>query len=60
MNWLSRNNITLSRKTELRDLVKQNTPSVKTYRFDSMIEEHGHIVLRLPLYHCDMNAIEYV
>ena len=48
MDYLSRNNIPFlyssNKKIELWDLMKQNTPSVKTYRFDSMIEEHGQKV----------------
>ena len=48
------------RKTELLKLVKSNSPAIKTYEFDAMLAEHGLYALRLPPYHCDINAIEYV
>jgi transposase len=28
------------------------------YKVDDLIEEHGHKVVRLPLYHCHFNPIE--
>ena len=61
MDWLARNIsfCSSSKKIELLDIVKQNSPIVKAYKFDSMMEEHGHLVLRLPPYHCDLNMIEY-
>lgn len=39
---------------------EKRCPKVKTYRFDCMLAEHGFTTLRLPPYHCDINAIEYV
>lgn len=63
MDWLASNNIPYSRnmrKVELLDLVKQNRPPTKTYKFDAMVSEHGFTALRLPPYHCDINPIEYV
>ena len=63
MEWLSTNAITHSPdslKVELLELVKYHAPKEKTYPFDTMLAEHGFITLRLPPYHCDINAIEYV
>ncbi|XP_035219486.1 uncharacterized protein LOC118192598 [Stegodyphus dumicola] len=63
MDWLTSNNIVYSpnmRKIELLNIVKEHLPLKKTYKFDVMLEEHGFTALRLPPYHCDINAIEYV
>lgn len=30
------------------------------YKINSIIKEHGYKVLKLPPYHCDLNAIEFV
>ena len=48
------------RKVERLELVKSNSSPVKTYRFDTMLDEHGHYVLKFLPYHSDINAIEYV
>ncbi|KFM62995.1 hypothetical protein X975_11209, partial [Stegodyphus mimosarum] len=48
------------RKIELLNIVKEHLLPKKTYKFDVMLEEHGFTALRLPPYHCDINAIEYV
>jgi transposase len=63
MDWLASNNIPCSsdlRKIELLDLVKRNQPRTKLYKFDTMLQDNGFTALRLPPYHCDINAIEYV
>lgn len=46
-------------KSELRALILQNKPPVK-YLIDEIIESAGHIVLRLPPYHPDLNPIETI
>ncbi|XP_035206916.1 protein FAM243A-like [Stegodyphus dumicola] len=37
-----------------------NRPKKVIYKIDNIIKENGHHVVRLPPYHCDLNAIEYV
>lgn len=32
----------------------------KTYYVDELLKQHGHIVLRLPPYHCELNPIEQI
>ncbi|XP_035223741.1 uncharacterized protein LOC118196400 [Stegodyphus dumicola] len=62
-HWLLNKNVQFSpvlRKVELMELVKQNAPKEKSYKFDSMLEKHDFTALRLPPYHCDINAIEFV
>ena len=44
-------------KPELYGLIKNNK-SEKKYFVDELIQSHGHLVLRLPPYHCDLNPIE--
>ena len=64
--WLSDNGITsdLSMlKVELLNLVNQAKtarPELEKYRIDAIAERHGHNVLRLPPYHCELNPIELV
>lgn len=48
------------RKAELYDIISKNAPKSATYRIDSLLKQEGHEVVRLPPYHCDLNAIEYV
>lgn len=63
LDWLAAKSITHSPdalKVELLELVKLNAPPFKTYKFDELLKGHGFNVLRLPPYHCDFNAIEYV
>ena len=42
--------------------VVQNTSSYKYIKsnFDNIAKRYGHEVLRLPPYHCDLNAIELI
>ena len=47
-------------KAELYDIIKKNKPEKKTYVVDEMLAEYGHLVLRLPPYHCTLNPIELV
>ncbi|XP_054708384.1 uncharacterized protein LOC129218192 [Uloborus diversus] len=63
LDWLAAKSIIHSPdalKVELLELVKLNAPKHKTYKFDKLLQEHGFQVLRLPPYHCEFNAIEYV
>ena len=63
MDWLIEKKISFSpnmRKIELLELVKSNSPPITTYKFNTMLAKHGHYTLRLPPYHCDINAIEYI
>ena len=38
----------------------RNVQQEKRHKVDELIMEHGHIPLRLPLYHPDLNPIELV
>lgn len=63
IKWLDENNVQHNismRKAELFDLISNNMPKTTTYKIDSLIKNEGHDVVRLPPYHCDLNAIEYV
>ncbi len=60
-NWLT-NKINFNinaKKQELLNIVKENTFN-KNYPVDEIIRSFGHIPLRLPPYHCDLNPIELV
>lgn len=60
--WLDDNKIPYSPialKAELLDLSSLNK-SKKKYVIDEMVNEYGHVVLRLPPYHCQFNPIEMV
>ncbi|XP_048488416.1 uncharacterized protein LOC125491173 [Plutella xylostella] len=60
--WLLENNIPFdpaTRKPLLLALVKKHKPT-PIYEIDELLGEHGHIVMRLPPYHCDLNPIELI
>lgn len=60
--WLSQNNIPYDdklRKPQLLMLVKRYKPE-PIYQIDAILGEHGHTVVRLPPYHCDLNPIELI
>lgn len=46
-------------KAELLMQLKKHRPE-KKYLVDELLREHGHEVLRLPPYNCDLNPIEHV
>ena len=46
-------------KVELYQLVKQNKGD-PIYEIDQLLHAHGHTVLRLPPYHCDLSPIELI
>ena len=61
-NWLIEKGIPFSDrllKPEIYSIIKQNKPP-KVYAIDKIIESKGHMVVRLPPYHCDLNPIEMV
>lgn len=64
--WLTDNDIVWDPtflKAELLDLVERarlTMPGLQKYRIDDIAEQHGHTVLRLPPYHCELNPIELV
>ncbi|KAH9639663.1 hypothetical protein HF086_017657 [Spodoptera exigua] len=61
-SWLRKNKIPFQEnmtKPELYHLIVVNKPP-KLYIVDELLREHGHEVLRLPPYHCDLNPIEYI
>lgn len=61
-DWLTLNNIaypTNATKTMMSVSVKRNKPE-PVYEIDTILEEHGHKVQRLPPYHCDLNPIEII
>ena len=47
-------------KPELYQLIKQHKPDHIEYALDKKLEEHGHVVLRLPPYHPELNPIEKI
>ena len=60
--WLTEHNISFSEdmlKPELLELVRRHAPE-KTYFIDELAREHGHEVLRLAPYNCDLNPIEMI
>lgn len=60
--WLTQNNIPYDetmRKPELVMLLKKHKPE-PIYVIDELLGEHGHTVVRLPPYHCDLNPIELI
>ncbi|XP_046684397.1 uncharacterized protein LOC124370150 [Homalodisca vitripennis] len=61
VEWLIKNNIACSttmKKFELYDLIVQHKPPQKIFRVDSLLKAHGHLVIRLPPYMCELNPIE--
>lgn len=60
--WLRENNVPFEenlRKRELYPLIKKAMPP-KKYIVDDLLKRHGHEIVRLPPYHCDLNPIEYI
>lgn len=59
--WLKERGVQFNesmRKSELFELISENAPKSKKYCIDELLKCHGHDVIRLPPYHCDMNPIE--
>ncbi|XP_046970607.1 uncharacterized protein LOC124537763 [Vanessa cardui] len=62
VEWLQARNIELPEhytKPELYLLIKGHKPP-KKYTVDKLITDHGHEIVRLPPYNCDLNPIEYI
>lgn len=60
-SWLERNNVEFRenmRKCELFTLIQLHKSREKTYRIDEILKSHGHDIIRLPPYMCELNAIE--
>jgi transposase len=47
-----------STKVELFQLIKINKPTFQKFSTDSHLARHGHVALRLPPYHPELNPIE--
>lgn len=61
--WLRNKNIDFnpkSLKPELYEIIKRHKNEYIQYSLDSIMESHGHKVLRLPPYHPDFNPIENI
>ncbi|KAJ4426456.1 hypothetical protein ANN_27270 [Periplaneta americana] len=61
ISWLENNNMPFAvemRKTELFMLIEKHKCPEKTFRIDQILKFHGHDVLRLPPYMCDLSPIE--
>jgi hypothetical protein len=61
ISWLEKNNVPFAaemRKTELFQLAERHKRPEKTFRIDQVLKFHGHNVLRLPPYMCDLSPIE--
>ena len=61
LDFMKRNSITVPEPTKpvLLELMKM-TNIQKKFAIDSIAFENGHLVLKLPPYHCCLNAIELV
>ena len=63
IEWLVRHGVEpdpLRIKAELLLEVEKLKPSVQKRVIDTIAEEYGHTILRLPPYHCELNPIELV
>ncbi|XP_054717309.1 uncharacterized protein LOC129226706 [Uloborus diversus] len=61
--WLTSKNIAWNSdmlKAELLNLVQNVRSRYEEYRVDRIAALHGHTVLRLPPYHCELNPIENI
>lgn len=61
-NWLSENSVQFDdkmKKRELLNIVKM-CGIKSSYAVDNIIKNSGHIPLRLPPYHCQLNPIELI
>ncbi|XP_075974910.1 uncharacterized protein LOC142975748 [Anticarsia gemmatalis] len=61
--WLSEKNIPYKKdmlKPQLYNLIKLHKEKDKIFYIDKLFSDQGHLVLRLPLYHPDLNPIDMV
>ena len=59
INWLNQNKIsypTNGLKPEIYNIIKLNKPK-PIYKTDVLAEAQGHVVLRLPVRHCELSPI---
>lgn len=60
--WIKSNNLcyldTMT-KPELYEIIKMNKKA-DVFEADDILKQHGHQVVRLPPYHCDLNPIELI
>jgi hypothetical protein len=47
-----------STKVELFQLIKQTKPTFQKFSTDSLLARYGHVALRLPPYHPELNPLE--
>lgn len=63
IQWLTDKNINFRPdmlKPELYAIIKRNKQHHIKYKFDLLLQQHGHTALRLPPYHPDLNPIELI
>jgi transposase len=48
------------KEIEFYELIRSNKPKYKMFDDDRILAEHGHVTLRLPPYHPELNAIEKI
>ena len=61
--WFDKHGIRYSSimtKAELYDLIKMHKPQYETFAIDCLLAELGDTVIRLPLYHPDLDPIEKI
>ena len=61
LDWLNKKNISVPPKAlraELRVLMKQETEKFPSKIIEAIAEQAGHVVLRLPPCHCELNPTE--
>ena len=62
IKWMNERKIAFepeSTKPEILQIAKQHTPP-KKYVSDEIAAKYGHVVLRLPVKHCELNPIEII
>lgn len=61
--WLNSHNIAYDSsmiRPQLYELIKLHKPNHPSYAIDTLAAQHGHDVVRLPPYHCELNPIELI
>ena len=61
--WLEAKGVEFPEKAlrpALWKLAQETEKKDPRYKVDDLIRDHGHEVLRLPPYHCDLNPIERI
>ena len=63
ITWLDANEVSYDKdanKKVLWKIAREKSLDQPRYKVDEIIRAHGHEVLRLPPYHCELNAIERI